>query len=175
MTAAERKEQLRRKAATLPKAEEPELVRRFLELPQVEAAGTVLVYYGVGRELDTEPIIRALFERGKRVALPVCLKYPTMEARVIRDPDRLSANRFGIPEPDALCPVVSQEEVDVVLAPSLLCDREGYRLGQGGGYFDRWLAEYHGFTVTICPADRLVDRLPREPFDVPVGLVLIGE
>ena len=74
-----------------------------------------------------------------------------------------------------MCPVVPRQEIDVVLVPNLLCDREGYRLGYGGGYYDRWLAEYEGFTVAVCPADRLVDKLPRDRYDVPVKRLLCGE
>lgn len=172
MTPAERKEELRRRAAALPKADASAQFERFQALPQVEAADTVLVFYGIGRELDTVPLIRTLMERGKRVALPVCLPHRGMEARIIMDVDQLVPNRYGIPEPDDACPVVDKADIAVALIPHLLCDREGYRLGWGGGYYDRWLPDFQGLTVSICPADRLEDRLPREEFDVPVQLVL---
>ena len=67
---------------------------------------------------------------------------------------------------------IPKAEIDVVLVPNLLCDRKGYRLGYGGGYYDRWLAGYSGLTVSLCPPERLVAELPREPFDVPVDLVI---
>ncbi len=172
MTAAQRKRRLRREAAELPPPEAPQLLARFLALPQVEAADAVMLFYGVGRELDTTPLISALLTGGKRVALPVCLPHRGMEARTITGGERLSPNRFGIPEPDGACPAISREEIDVVLVPHLLCDRAGYRLGRGGGYYDRWLAGYRGLTVAICPVERLVDALPREPHDRPVQLVL---
>ena len=172
MTIKERKEELRRHAAALPKADAWPLFQRFLALPQVEQADTVMVFYGTAREPDTLPLIRALMERGKRVALPVCLPHRGMEARAVLDPDLLIPNRYGIPEPDGSCPVVGKHEIAVVLVPHLLCDRDGYRLGWGGGYYDRWLADFAGLTVCVCSAQRLVDELPHETFDVPVKLVL---
>ncbi len=172
MTAAERKAGLRRQAALLPQADVPHLLDRFFALPQVAAADTVMVFCGVGREPDTAPLIRALLERGQRVALPVCLPHRKMEARVITDESQLVPGRFGIPEPDYSCPKATREEIGAVLVPCLMADREGYRLGYGGGYYDRWLADYHGFTALVCPADRLSDRLPREEFDRPVDLVI---
>ena len=153
---------LRRYAAALPKVEAPELAGRFLALPEVERAATVMAYWGVGWELDTAPLIGALLARGKRVALPRCLPRRGMEARAITGPEDLQAGGFGLLEPGEHCPVV----------PNVLCDRENYRLGQGGGYYDRFLAGYEGFTVCICPGERLVERLPREQCDVPVRLVV---
>ena len=175
MTVKERKEELRRYAATLPQAEAGPLFERFLALPQVEAADTVMAFYGTGREPDTLPLLRALLEKGKRVALPVCLPRRGMEARQLLDPDRLVPNRYGIPEPDRSCPAVDKREIAVALIPNLMVDRDGYRLGWGGGYYDRWLADYPGFTVCICRRGRLVEHMPREEFDIPVKLVLIEE
>ena len=175
MTVKERKAELRRHAAALPQVDAAALFERFLALPQVEGADTVMVFYGTGREPDTLPLIRALLERGKRVALPVCLPRRGMEARQVLDVDRLVPNRFGIPEPDGSCPVIGKDEIAVALIPHLMVDREGYRLGWGGGYYDRWLADFPGFTVCVCRPGRLVERMPREPFDVPVKLVLIEE
>lgn len=175
MNAAQRKAELRRKAAGLPKAHVPHLLERFLALPQVRDAATVMVFCGVGREPDTDDLIRALLDRGKRVALPVCLLQRQMEARVITCQSQLAPNRYGIPEPDGMCPVVAPADIDVVLVPSLMCDRAGYRLGYGGGYYDRWLKDFHGFTVAVCPPERLVDALPRDEYDVPVQLLLCEE
>ncbi len=175
MTAAQRKEELRRRASLLPKAEAAHLLERFAQLPEVLAADTVMVFCGVGREPDTAPLIRTLLERGQRVALPVCLPGRRLEARIIADESQLVPGKFGIPEPEYGCPVVSCQEIGAVLVPGLMADRDGYRLGYGGGYYDRWLAGYKGFTAMVCPADRLVDSLPHEEFDHPVDLVLTDE
>ena len=83
MTVQERKAELRRHAAGLPQVEAGALFERFLALPQVKEADVVMVFYGTGREPDTVPLIRALLERGKRVALPVVLPHRGMEARQV--------------------------------------------------------------------------------------------
>ena len=131
MTTAERKAELRRHAAGLPQVEAGALFERFLALPQVEAADTVMVFYGTGREPDTAPLIRALLDRGKRVALPVCLPHRGMQARQVVDPERLVPNRFGIPEPDGDCPVIPKGAIAGAPIPHLMVDRGGYRLGWG--------------------------------------------
>ena len=180
MTVKERKAELRRHAAGLPQMEAGALFERFLALPEVEGADTVMVFYGTGREPDTVPLIRALLGRGKRVglmrvALPVVLPRRGMEARQVLDVEQLAPNRFGIPEPDQSCPVVPKGEIAAALIPHLMVDREGYRLGWGGGYYDRWLADFTGFTACVCRPGRLLEHMPREEFDVPVKLVLIDE
>ena len=168
----EQKKLLRQKAMELPAVESGRLIKRFLALPQVETARTLFLFFGVGKELDTRPMIECLLTQGKRVVLPVCLPGRAMETREIRTPDEVISGKFGIPAPGPDCPVVSKEEIDLVLVPNLLCDREGYRLGYGGGYYDRWLTDYSGVTVSLCPPERLVDELPREPFDIPVQILI---
>ena len=175
MTVGERKAELRRHAAALPQVEAGALFERFLALPEVQTADTVMVFYGTGREPNTVPLIQALLERGKRVALPVVLPHRGMEARQVLDIDQLIPNRFGIPEPDDSCPVIGKDEIAVALIPHLMVDREGYRLGWGGGYYDRWLTGFSGLTVCVCRHGRLLEHMPREEFDIPVKLVLIEE
>ena len=175
MTNAQRKEELRRRAALLPKAEAEHLLKRFAALPEVLSANTVMVFYGVGREPDTAPLIRTLLERGQRVALPVCLPGRKLEARVITDESQLVPGKFGIPEPDYTCPAGSREEIGAILVPGLMADRSGYRLGFGGGYYDRFLAGFQGFTAMVCPEERLADSLPHEAFDCPVKLIITDE
>ncbi len=175
MTVGERKAELRRHAAALPQVEAGALFERFLALPEVQTADTVMVFYGTGREPNTVPLIQALLERGKRVALPVVLPHRGMEARQVLDIDQLIPNRFGIPEPDDSCPVIGKDEIAVALIPHLMVDRDGYRLGWGGGYYDRWLTGFSGLTVCVCRHGRLLEHMPREEFDIPVKLVLIEE
>lgn len=148
------------------------LLEEFLALPQVKAARTLLLFFGVGREPDTTGVIDALLAAGKTVALPKCLPNRQMEARQITDRAQLVPDAYGIPAPADTCPPIAREDLDVILVPNLCCDRAGYRLGQGGGYYDRYLADYRGFTVALCPADRLQERVPRDAFDRPVSLVL---
>ena len=79
---------------------------------------------------------------------------------------------LGIAPQILTVPAIMAGNTVYVVVLYLLADREGFRLGYGGGYYDRWLAGYEGFTAMVCPADRLVDSLPHEEFDRPVDLVL---
>ena len=152
-----------------------ELIARFLEHPALERANTVMVYYGVRLEVPTEGLITELLARGKRVCLPKCLPEFRMEAREITSLDQLEPDKMNIPAPREDCPVVEKEEIDLILVPGLCFDSRGGRLGQGGGYYDRYLEEYEGQTIGLCREDFFQINLPREPFDAWVRIVLTEE
>lgn len=148
------------------------LLDRFLALPQVKAASSLLLFYGVGPEPETAQLLEPLTAAGKAVALPRCLPHGRMEARHYLGLSHLSAGAFDIPEPDDACPILTRESFDVILVPNLCCDRLCYRLGHGGGYYDRYLSGFSGLTVALCRDKLLQPKLPREPHDVPVDLVV---
>lgn len=148
------------------------LLERFLALPQVTEAASLLLFYGMGGEPDTERLLEPLFAAGKTVALPHCLPGGKLEARRYLGASRLTPGPYNIPEPDGSCPVIPRDSFDVILIPNLCCDRACYRLGHGGGYYDRYLPGFSGVTIALCRDKLLQPRLPVEAHDLPVGLVV---
>ena len=149
------------------------LFEKFLSLPQVEEAQTVFAFWGIpGREPDTARLIGELIRRGKTVGLPRMLPDHRMEVRRY-DPDRpLVSVSFGISEPVEDCPLIAREAINLVLVPAVCYDRRGYRLGFGGGYYDRWLAGFSGVTVGLCREAVLQEAVPTEAHDARVDLLL---
>lgn len=78
---------------------------------------------------------------------------------------------YGFEQPAEGALVVGEETLEAVLVPGLAFDRAGYRLGYGGGYYDRFLSEIpvDVFAIGVAPNKLIVDNLPREAWDVPVG------
>ena len=148
------------------------LFARFLSLPQVEAADTLLLYHGMGAEPDTARLFPALWARGKRLCLPRCLPGHGMEARLIRPDSVLVPHRYGMLEPGADCPPVERDAIDLVLVPGLAFDSSGGRLGRGGGYYDRFLAHYRGAAVLVCRERLLRQEIPFGIHDYPVPWVV---
>lgn len=151
------------------------LFSRFLSLPQVEAAGTLLLYHGMGAEPDTARLLPALRARGKRVCLPRCLPGRAMEVRLVGQDAALVLHPFGMLEPGEDCPLVDKSALDLVLVPGLAFDRSGGRLGRGGGFYDRFLAGFGGFTAALCRSALLLEHVPREGHDLGVDLVITEE
>ena len=178
-TISERKAALRREIRAQMKALTPQQLRpeddamfaRFLALPQVGRAGTILIYHGMGAEPDTARLIDPLLRMGKRVLLPRCLPGNEMEARAITGAEQLIRHKYGMLEPGLDCPVVPKGEIDLILVPGLAFDRRCRRLGQGGGFYDRYLEGYAGPTVALCRDRFLLEEIPCEAHDRPVDCV----
>lgn len=147
----------------------------FLNSPLLADAERILLFYGVGIEPETAPLLPALWSMGKKVYLPRCLPGRRMEARLALPDCLMDYSSLGIPEPADGAEVAAKETLDLILVPAVCYDRKGYRLGQGGGYYDRYLADYRGKTVGFCRARLLQERLPREEHDIPVGQILTEE
>lgn len=169
----EAKAALRRHLASMSCPDWSPMLEAFLALPEVQQVRTVMVFCGAkADEPDTRLLSEELLRRGKIVALPRCMPGRQMQARAVTAQSILITGKFGIPEPGDDLPLVDKSEIDLILVPNLCCDEDGFRLGRGGGYYDRFLKDFTGVSVALCPQERLVRTLPTEATDVPVDIVL---
>ena len=134
-------------------------------LPEIGNAETVFLYFSVGHEVDTKRLIAALAKAGKRVALPVSLPEGEMFFAEYRPEQMQDGSVVPIPEPNADAPRLEPADGDVILVPALSFDREGYRLGQGGGYYDRFLGRRKLYSVGLARDGLLMEQVPREEHD----------
>lgn len=144
----------------------------LLALDAWKQARVVFIYVSVGRESDTRDMIAFALAEGKTVAVPRCLKEGAMEARVIHSLNDLRDGRFGIPEPDVNAKLLPPDTLDLIVVPCIAADRQGYRLGHGGGYYDRYLAQAQCPTICLCRERLLQTALPHAKHDIPMGIVL---
>lgn len=149
------------------------LFDRFLSLTQVEKADTLFLFWGIpGREPETEYLVRELTRQGKRVGLPQMLPGHQMEVRQFDPRIPMKQVAFGIWEPSEEALLLSKADIDLALVPAVCYDRRGYRLGFGGGYYDRWLETFAGRTVGLCRESLLQEQVPTEEHDARVDVVL---
>lgn len=147
------------------------LRKNFLSLPEFEKADTIFAYISMGREPDTVHIIKAALAMGKTVALPVSFSGGIMEPRIIHSLSELVPGKFGILSPPDNAPVLKEEDIDLVIVPAVTFDRSGFRLGRGGGYYDRFLARSSAFTVGLG-REALIRPVPLEPHDMSVNCLV---
>jgi 5-formyltetrahydrofolate cyclo-ligase len=138
----------------------------------VEATGAhrVATYLSGPTEPSTRIFLNALLGDGLEALLPIP-RHDGLMDWVLADGESEQMSDLGVPEPvgEILNPL-AMDAVDLIIAPALAVDREGYRLGQGGGYYDRML---HSMArrppvVAVVRESEIVSRVPREPTDIPV-------
>ncbi|MBO5867581.1 MAG: 5-formyltetrahydrofolate cyclo-ligase [Oscillospiraceae bacterium] len=150
------------------------LAELFLASDAYKAAKTIYGYLPYNQEVRTVPMLEQALRDGKRVAVP---KVYGDEMRFIymTDLTQVEKGYAGIPEPLADAPVADDPEA-LVLMPGLAFDKEGHRIGYGGGFYDRFLAEEPNHpTVALCYSFQILPQLPTEEFDIPVDCVIYEE
>lgn len=140
-------------------------------------ASTVAVTVSKAPEVDTFQIIRKGWEQGKRMVVPKCEpKSRRMDFRELKRFSELESVYYGLFEPIVSeTNSVSPDEIDLVVVPGLAFSKSGYRLGFGGGYYDRFLANYQGNTVSLAFKNQIVSEIPIESHDIPVGKLITSE
>ena len=146
---------------------------RALELPEVTGARTVLAYAATEEELDPSTLVEALRARGARIAYPrVC--GPGALSVHWAAPDDLAPGYCGVLEPAEDAELTELEEIDLVLVPGVAFDEACGRLGMGGGFYDRLLADVpsHASTVGFAFDEQIVAGVPVERHDLPIEIVV---
>lgn len=178
------KKELRRRFSAIRKAAKSHMkdeliTARMMSVDKLLAADTVLLYASFGSEVDTWNLAEMLIKKGISVAFPRCGEGNSMTFHIVgslRDLRNSSGGKYGICEPDTdlLQPEITCRTVCVV--PGLAFTEKGGRLGYGGGYYDRFLAENSGI-FTIAPAYEavLADELPTEEHDIQINTIVTEE
>lgn len=146
--------------------------RLVLTIDRVVQAGSVFIYVSSGAEVRTHELIAVLLDQGKVVMVPRVLpEAGVMQPVVIHGLDDFAPGRFGIPEPTTHEPF--DETPDVTIVPGLTFTRTGDRLGQGGGYYDRYLAQHPAtYKVGVCFNEQIAESLPTDEHDLQMDEVV---
>jgi len=135
----------------------------FLDLP-----GPTIIsgYYPVGEELDVRPLLIRLIGDGHTIGLPITRKDQPLIFRAWTPETKMTQGSMGIPRPTCDAPEVTPS---VLLVPLAAFDSRGYRVGYGGGFYDRTLAKLRASgpvtAVGVAFAEQQVERVPAEPHD----------
>ena len=146
------------------------LCRMVLETEEYRVAETIYGYLPFNQEINLFPLLQQALEDGKQVALPKCYGNE-MRFILVTDLNQVQRSANGAPAPIADLPVASDPSA-LVLVPGIAFDAQGYRIGYGGGYYDRFLsAEPQHPTIALCYDFQLIAQIPHESHDVPVDTV----
>lgn len=144
-----------------------QLCQQLIQMPLFQSAQTVLSYGSIRQEPD----LHSLFTLNKQWGLSRCVNQDLIW-HLWQPQMPLQKGAYGILEPTADAPLIDPHSVDLILVPALACDRRGYRLGYGGGYYDRLLAQPIWAkipTIGIIFDFGYFSELPADPWDIPLS------
>ena len=147
------------------------LCEKFTQSQAYKNAETIYGYLPYNQEVRTWDALSKAMADGKRVAVPKVYG-DEMRFIYITDFSQIENGYCGIPEPIVDAPV-AEDQTALVLMPGLAFDREGHRIGYGGGFYDRFLFDEPDHpTLALCYNFQVKDSLPTEEFDIPVDTVI---
>ena len=173
------KQELRKKIREQKRAMSPEEIEArsaklgelFVNSQAYREAKTIYGYLPYNQEVRTVPMLEQALKDGKRVAVPKCYG-DRMRFIFMDDLSKVEKGYAGIPEPVEDGPV-ADDTTALVLMPGMAFDPQGHRIGYGGGFYDKFLAEEPGHpTLALCYVFQVLPHLETEAFDIPVDTVL---
>ena len=149
------------------------IAKNVFRLYQYKPCTTLMIYVSTPIEVNTREIINTALAEGKRVAVPKCTDGTRdMEFYYINSLDELKAGTFGVAEPDETAERLTDFAGCLMILPGIQFDYNGYRIGYGKGYYDRYMSRYTGYSVGLCYDWELRRHLSHGRFDRAVNTVV---
>ncbi len=167
-------QRLQRLSKETYRARSESIVQRFVISSMFRQAETIGVTISRFPEVRTMSLIEEAWRAGKRVVVPRCnTETKEMTFREIMSYDELEVVSSGLYEPkENETEAINKNEIDLLIVPGVIYSNEGYRIGFGGGYYDRFLRDYEGLTVSLAFTEQTGQVVPVEPHDLPVQYVI---
>jgi 5-formyltetrahydrofolate cyclo-ligase len=145
------------------------LCEHLKSAPSFAQSQTILAYFSFRQEPDLTPLFKEPYQWG----FPRCVGQ-SLVWHCWQPGDALETGAYGIREPDSKSPILSPEQVDLILIPAVACDLQGYRLGYGGGFYDRLLSDRQWSqkpTIGIVFEFARLPELPIDAWDKPLNAI----
>lgn len=150
------------------------ILKRLYTCEEYASARTIGVTISRYPEVDTLPLIESAWESGKQVAVPKCIpETREMDFRLITSIDDLETVYMDLKEPRVGRTIsVYKGQIDLQIVPGVVFSDEGFRIGFGGGYYDRYLSDYDGNRVSLAFDNQTSHEVPIEEHDIPVDIII---
>ena len=171
------RQQMRKIRREMPKEvaerKDQAIYERLISMEQYRAAKTVVAYVSKELEVDTLRLLKKAWEDGKQVAVPRCVENTRlMNMHLITGMEDLQEGAYGIMEPREDLPILQKTKNAICIVPAFCNDFRGYRVGYGGGYYDRYLSGFEGVKIGINYSDCVRPRLIGGRYDVPIDVLV---
>ena len=142
------------------------LAEKLVQTEEYKNSKNIMLFYPLPDEVN---LLLLLKDRTKNFYLPR-IKGDELECCSYKTGDVLCESCFHTQEP--ICNACIKSNIDLVIVPALACDRHGFRLGYGGGFYDRFLKDYNGIKVCCIPNDLLLETVYPEKHDIKMDLTI---
>ncbi len=139
--------------------------------PLLRGADALLIYYPVRGEIDLLPLLEVANSLGIPVGFPICGAENSLSFHRVRSLKEMVPGAYKILAPVPRAESILSTRKTLLVVPALCYDRDGYRLGYGGGYYDRFLADFPGISCGVAYLEDIREALPRDPYDLPVAYI----
>lgn len=153
------------------------ITQKILTLDCIKKAKNIMLYLDFNNEVKTDELIVKLLSLGKTVSSPITIKEEKklIPSQIIDLKDGVKIGAYGIREPKPECsPEVEVKDIDVVIVPAVAYDKDCYRLGYGGGFYDRFIERLREDAITVGIAFdlQIFDSVPKEDHDAQLDYII---
>lgn len=157
----------------LKEQKELEISQALFNDPDWEKAKTVAITKPLDFEFDTHILLEKGWLQGKQMLMPIAGSKWQLTFHSVTAETKFEKSAFGVAEP-VEAPVVSAEKIDLLVVPGIVFTHEGFRIGFGGGFYDRFLQHYQGETCSLVFSEQIQENWQVESFDLPVKRLFIS-
>jgi 5-formyltetrahydrofolate cyclo-ligase len=173
------RKKIKEKRDSIPRIEKEKLdniiFEKVIGSEEYKKSNNLFIFVSFESEVDTHRIIKRALKDGKNVSVPKTIsREEGMAAVKINDFSELKNGAYGILEPENLDLRMKESLMDVCYIPGVAFDKEGGRVGYGGGYYDRFLNLVRKDTqkIALCYSFQILDKVPREEHDILVDSII---
>lgn len=150
---------------------------KLLNISEIKNAELIAITISNFPEVDTQLLIEALWKMKKAIAIPRCHpKTKQMTFYLFEAYDQLEVVYKNLKEPKIEnSRKVAKEKIDVLISPGVVFDRNGYRIGFGGGYYDRFLQGFTKYKISMAFERQIVEKVPVDAYDLPIDTIITEE
>ncbi|MBQ0140333.1 MAG: 5-formyltetrahydrofolate cyclo-ligase [Kurthia sp.] len=150
---------------------------KLLNMKEIQHAQIIALTISNFPEVNTKLLIEALWKIGKTIVIPKCHpKTKEMDFYVFQAYDQLEIVYMNLSEPKIeITKKIRKEQIDLIISPGVVFDTSGYRIGFGGGYYDRFLQGFTKKTISMAFEIQIVEKVPVDAYDLPIEKIITEE
>lgn len=157
----------------LKEQKEQEISQALFNDPYWQNAKTIAITKPLDFEFNTHLLLEKGWLEGKNMLMPIAGSKRQLTFHSVSTDTKFKKSAFGVAEPIS-APVVSAEKIDLVVVPGIVFTHEGFRIGFGGGFYDRFLQQYKGESCSLVFSEQMQEHWQVETFDLPVKRLFIS-